>query len=258
MEILNPISCRQRNGVFCFQLIPEERGIPMKITFFKTSLFVTLLLLCPIIGLAQQKAIERYDGSDWKQWNAIHKLSFIEGFLSGAHYIVDNNIGHAKYAGENFTPQKGAEKFLLSLIEKKETFTRQEMELLMEYAAYLETSKLDKYYVADTTVRKIVDGLDTFYFDSKNQKIKISDAVYLVKKKYRGHLLKRLKFSANGLGRILTPKSDIIRTRMEKWNPYLFLENLFKLVVMTSFISVAHHPVRRKVMALEIIEPHFL
>jgi len=159
----------------------------MKIPFFKTSLFViTLLLLCPGIGIAQQKTIEGYDGTDWKKWNAMHKLSFIEGFLSGARYVVDYNIDHAKYAGDNFTPQKGAEMFLVSLTEKKETFTRQEMELLMEYAAYLEISKLDKYYVADTTGRQIVDGLETFYFDFKNQKIKISDAIYLVRKQIQG------------------------------------------------------------------------
>jgi len=167
-------------------LIPNERGIPMKISFFKTPFFVTLLLLCPMIGLAQQKTIERYDGSHWKQWNAIHKLSFIEGLQSGAHYVVDCNIDHAKYAGDNFTPQKGAEIFLVSLTEKKESFTRQETELLMEYAAYLETSKLDKYYIADITVRQIVDGLETFYFDPKNQKIKISDALYLAKKQIQG------------------------------------------------------------------------
>jgi len=159
----------------------------MKIPFFKTSLFViTLLFLSPVIGMAQQKTIEGYDGTDWKKWNAMHKLSFIEGFQSGARYVVDYSIDHAKYAGDNFTPQKGAEMFLVSLTEKKETFTRQEMELLMEYAAYLETSKLDKYYVADATGRQIVDGLETFYFDFKNQKIKISDAVYLVKKQIQG------------------------------------------------------------------------
>jgi len=75
---------------------------------------------------------------------------------------------------------------LVSLTGKKETFTRQEMESLMEYAAYLETSKLDKYYVADTTGKQIVDGLETFYFEPKNQKIKIKDAVYLVKKQIQG------------------------------------------------------------------------
>jgi len=136
--------------------------------------------------MAQQKTIEGYDGIDWKKWNAMHKLSFIEGFQSAARYVIDYSIDHAKYAGDNFTPQKGAEMFLVSLTEKKETFTRQEMELLMEYAAYLETSKLDKYYVADATGRQIVDGLETFYFDFKNQKIKISDAVYLVKKQIQG------------------------------------------------------------------------
>ena len=61
--------------------------------------------------------------------------------------------------------------FLVSLTEKKESFTRQETELLMEYAAYLETSKLDKYYIADIPVRQIVDGLETFYFDPKNQTV---------------------------------------------------------------------------------------
>jgi hypothetical protein len=63
----------------------------------------------------------------------------------------------------------------------------------------------------------------------------------LRKNKYKGHLLKRLKFSPNGLGRILTPKSDIIRTRMEKGDPYLFLEKLLEVAIMTSFISMRSH-----------------
>ncbi|MGD0625712.1 MAG: hypothetical protein ABSB32_13450 [Thermodesulfobacteriota bacterium] len=158
----------------------------MKISIFKTPFLITLLLLCPAMGIAQQKTIEMYDGSDWENWSATHKLYFIEGFLSGAHYIIDFHMGHTHYAGDKFTPQKGFEFYLSTIGEEKKTFTREEMELLMEYAAYEEKSDLGKYYVADITLGQIVDGLNTFYGDFKNRRIRISDAVYVVKKQIQG------------------------------------------------------------------------
>jgi hypothetical protein len=130
--------------------------------------------------------IEDMDGNDWRQWTPPNKFSFIGGFLSGAHYVITYNIGHIKYGAENFTPEKGGEIYLASFDEKKKTFTRQEVQLLMEYAAYSETSVLGNYSVGNTTTGQISDGLDSFYGDFKNRKIKISDALYVVKKQIHG------------------------------------------------------------------------
>ena len=158
----------------------------MKVLFLKILFLITLLFLPPLSASAQQKPIIDIDGNNWRQWAPQQKSSFLEGFISCAHYVITYNKDHIKYAGEEFTPKKGSEIYLASLDEKKKTFTRQEMQLLMEYAAFSETSVLGNYSVANITLGQISDGLDSFYRDPNNRKIKISDAIYVVKRQNQG------------------------------------------------------------------------
>lgn len=158
----------------------------MKALFLKVLFLITLLFLAPLSGSAQQKTIEDNDGNDWRGWVPQHKISFIMGFIAGAHYVITYNIDNTKYGGENFTPQKGSEIYLSFFDAKKKTFTRQEVELLMEYGAYSQVIALGKYSVGNIIIGQILDGLDSFYGDFKNRKIKISDAIYVVKKQIQG------------------------------------------------------------------------
>lgn len=68
----------------------------------------------------------------------------------------------------------------------KNTFSRKEVALLLGYSIESSNNHLYRYSTMGTTNAQFVEGIDAFYGDFKNKQIKLSEAVYVVKKQIKG------------------------------------------------------------------------
>jgi len=134
-----------------------------------------------------------FDGNTWVSWTALQKLSFLTGFISASSHVIWEGINEVYYSS-NFGAieynDKKAQKvwgvFYDTEKKKKTTFTRQEVSLALDSVITNNNQGLYKFNVFNITIGQLNEGLDLFYNDFKNKQIKLSSAIYVVKKQIEG------------------------------------------------------------------------
>jgi hypothetical protein len=86
------------------------------------------------------------NGNDWNSWKLDNKVGYVHGYIDGSNGVF------------------------LGIFETGE----------------IPSQKLGKYLFTDMTIRQIIDGLDTFYYDFKNRSIPVVLGIYVVKKQIKG------------------------------------------------------------------------
>jgi len=123
----------------------------------KTLIFCILIFSIIFISeaSAENKIISESDGTDWIAGSDSWKIGYVEGFIAGANivwrefYIFENSL-------------------------KSET----------DKAIY--NKSLNEIALFEITVGQIKDGISDFYNDFSNRRIKIVDAIYVVKMQIEG------------------------------------------------------------------------
>jgi len=127
--------------------------------------FILIFCLFSSLIKAQQIELSKQDGDDWLSWHEIYKSGFIAGLILGA-----STVSHK--AG-----------FVYDLDEIKEFIDKVGKEL--QFIIYVE-EKMRYFGIFNITGPQLKSGVDDFYKDFANRKIKIIDAVYISKMKIEG------------------------------------------------------------------------
>lgn len=121
------------------------------------------IFLFVMTGISQGglKWIDLMDGSEWDEMSKENKVSWVMGFIGGTNLVVSHyKISNAKG---------------MSTLDEKEV-----KELYSIYLKnFLENQK--SFGIYNVTIEQLLKGMDRFYQDERNKKIKMVDAVYVVK-----------------------------------------------------------------------------
>lgn len=120
------------------------------------KLLATLALLASVaVAMPSRSEDVRRDGNWWLTLPRSDKLSYTLGVFDGAQL------------GSNFSMWK----YMYSKLEHERVCTAQAQKAYSDY--------FDKYF-ANTTNGQLVDGLDTFYEDYRNRRIRAYGGIWLV------------------------------------------------------------------------------
>ena len=134
----------------------------------KKVLSLTLMILTSIT-LAQgqiQRDIGEQDGTSWIDQSDALKFGFVSGFLTGIFLMRD--------------------KALVEMIHHRaeDVYKKSPPTVKRIWSSAIETAESLSLY--EITVGQIKDGLDAFYNDFSARKIKLVDAIYIVKMQING------------------------------------------------------------------------
>jgi len=150
-------------------------------------LLIACLMLCSSNANAEEKDIGSLDGHDWAEWQANAKVNFIGGFIAGAGHVIGQNI---KAQDEKYDSLKAFQAYVSFISTKvakpKETFSREEVSLVLGKSKEVFNNQIYTYNIYGIANSQIVDGLNLLYSDLKNKRIKLVDAIYVIKRKIKG------------------------------------------------------------------------
>lgn len=142
-------------------------------------------------AFAAKTGLSELDGSDWQAWDEEKKVHFLSGFLLGSYHVVKQNEpsiskddGSHRYDDMRKRLSSGHDRKRPRV--KTTPFSREEVILWGHYRASMIQKGLADYAVYDIKIGSLSKGMDELYKDSRNVKIRISDAVYAVKKQIKG------------------------------------------------------------------------
>ena len=137
----------------------------------KTIFCVCLIMLLARFGYGE-KPLGDDDGNDWKELEKIEKTMSSAGFIIGSNYVVGENTCEDMLFINELTTESGKKvsEFSQGLAESEK----------------IRNTILQRFSLCNITVGQIVEGLDILYKDFKNRGIKISDAIYVVKRQIEG------------------------------------------------------------------------
>lgn len=117
----------------------------------------------------QRTSVSEYDGSDWvssERTSPLSNTSFISGILLGTSTVINEFEG----AFSLWEFYSDIQKIYPGYVE------------MMQF--YKE--KADKLFFKDISIGQVRDGTNAFYKDFSNMRIKIIDAVYIVRMQIKG------------------------------------------------------------------------
>jgi len=203
-----------------------------------------ILILCILIfsiifiseASAEEKGVLEVDGTDWRSYPYSCRLAYIHGFITGG-WVVENELNY--YISEN------------KLYYYMHRLGKRTLKLSTENYNKI----LNRTNLAGITIAQISDGMNVFYNDFSNRKIKIVDAIYIVKMQIKGENPELIDSQIRYLK--MQPIDKEIRTKCSKkyWafrekrerdptykeikNGYFSFEDLLRLAV---FIDASDNP----------------
>lgn len=163
-----------------------------------SMVLVIILMTSTVTAFGGEKQdIFEFDGNSWRSWDVIQRASFISGFIAGTGYSAKNNLDSFIYVRSNaeYNNEKAAEIFSELIFmdkskaipkSKKPKYDIYDVSQIAEYISRAYNIGLSNYNIANITNGQIMDGLNIFYGDFKNRNIKLSDAIYVVRKQILG------------------------------------------------------------------------
>lgn len=158
----------------------------------RKMVLMLLLILIPIQSWSETTDISENDGNNWRTWDRVKKVFFIEGYIFGSSKVIKENYDSIS---DDYNEKDGNQIYLdyyasfLDTIEdesKKILFSNKETKLIIDKETIFKNNRLRRYGIFNITVGQMGDGLDVLYEDFKNRSIPITDAIYVVKKQING------------------------------------------------------------------------
>jgi hypothetical protein len=133
----------------------------------KVLSFVLLSLLVFAIAEAQHKTnISDYDGTEWISVSDHFRIGYVAGCMMGLSLMKNNAV-------LRWAPREG-----------DEDLKKVPLSIMSSWIRAM--SAANELSLSNITVGQIKDGLNTFYEDFSTRKIKIIDAIYVVKMQLSG------------------------------------------------------------------------
>jgi hypothetical protein len=146
-------------------------------------------MTCVLLSLpsySSETDLREYDGNNWKEMSESQRIFWVSGFMAGATNVADS-WGIFTPSSSNYDDNKARLLWLSLQVDKEKiTCTTENIELICDYQESLSALGVKNYGIYTVSVSQLVEGLNQFYKDFKNTQIKISDAIYVVKKQIRG------------------------------------------------------------------------
>lgn len=121
----------------------------------KVFLFILVFLFIISINYGKEKSILENNGVDWLESDKLYRLGYVTGIISG--------LGIAETATSFVS-------YILKDEGMKEIYKK----------------KWEEIYLYNITVGQIIDGVNNFYKDFSNRRIKIVDAIFIVNMQIKG------------------------------------------------------------------------
>lgn len=145
----------------------------------RTMMFILgMVLVFSIIShpLVIAADVMEIDGTDWEKLGKPSnvKVYFTSGFMSGSGVGYDSIINISLLPGTSLSE------------EAKDSIDLKEFKFRINLFKRQIDGKLDDVKLKGITVGQLVDGVDEFYKDFSNRRIKIVDTIYVVKMQIKG------------------------------------------------------------------------
>jgi len=159
----------------------------------KYLLTCIVLFVISSTGLAQPAVSDQIPaGRDWNQWHHDKKVAFVDGFISGSHWVASNSMfPESMFADENVRTgaqllwEKATAEFGKAIENPKAEMPRQyTAKDSMLYAMFdgYKKNELYRRAIISAPTQMIVGHLNQLYADWANLKVPLSGAIYLAKK----------------------------------------------------------------------------
>jgi len=144
-----------------------------------------------LFAIVSTSAAAEWTGTDWNGWTKERKVMFLDGFVAGSHWVASNSIAPFFIPDETIRDyarklweQSNAE-YSRATENPKQKFPPKynagEVMLIMMYDSYQKNPLFERTIITNP-VQQISDRLDTIFREPRNQKIAVSNAIYLAKK----------------------------------------------------------------------------
>ncbi len=137
----------------------------------KKIFLITLTMLISAATFAIADNLSEDNGNNWIGWPQSQKLAYIGGFVVGAAYVSgygQGSISFCSLEGQEYDQEKALK--VWDSFFKKNSFRKHEVSLLVDSVTAINSKSLSKFGIYKITVKQIVEGLDSFYYDFKNKK----------------------------------------------------------------------------------------
>ena len=153
----------------------------------------TVLLVISGTVLAQPGTpAQMLAGGDWKQWHNDKKVVFVDGFISGSHWVASNSIlpvsmfpNETVRTGAQRLWEKATDEVIKAIANPKTQLPRQytanDIMWYVRFEGYKKNTLYERAIIKVPT-QTIVGHLNQLYADSANLKVPLSGAIYLAKK----------------------------------------------------------------------------
>lgn len=132
----------------------------------------------------EEAAAKKADGNEWVTWDDSRKKNFVEGFLAGSFYMIEEGVTLTRGYSEDKLNEMSVK---MDLERDNPVFTGADLaswsDMEKEYLVKERNRTLMKYLVHGVSNAQLKAGLDALYADPAVRQIAISDAIYLAKKK---------------------------------------------------------------------------
>jgi hypothetical protein len=131
----------------------------------KCLLVFFFIILPSLLLFAQKENLCSQDGNDWITKGTVLKVGYIQGFISGTALMNEKAIQQSLILNEK---------------EKKG------LNLIVKFKIDTAFSTADAISLYEITTGQLSEGVEAFYSDFSTRKIKILDAIYIVKMQIKG------------------------------------------------------------------------
>lgn len=132
----------------------------------------------------EQVSTVNADGNEWVKWDDARKSAFLEGFLAGSFYMIQEGVTQTREYSEDLLSEMSVR---MDLDRDNPVFTGADLaawsQMQREYLVKQRNRELMKYLVRGVTNAQIKEAIDAVYADASVRHIAISDVVYLAKMK---------------------------------------------------------------------------
>lgn len=161
----------------------EERNMMKKI-LLGVMLSMFMFTSAQADSRKEEAAAKKADGNEWVTWDDSRKTNFVEGFLAGSFYMIEEGVTLTRgYSAEKLNEMA----VKMDLERDNPVFTGADLaswsDMEKAYLVKERNRTLMKYLVHGVSNTQLKDGLDALYADSAVREIAVSDAIYLAKMK---------------------------------------------------------------------------
>jgi hypothetical protein len=142
-------------------------------------------VFCLIVATVTAAPAANLDGSMWKSWNQATKKIFLAGFMAATDYVSVNQV--PSYLGDSKTIAIARYSDYADLAHnKRERYSAGEVASLLNFVRHEQYNDLKRYKLSMLPMDELIQGIDRFYGEYKNNGIRITDTFYFVKRKLDG------------------------------------------------------------------------